>query len=158
MTEPRPVLDQVLDHLVYGPLGALAALRDELPKLAAQGRREVQVAKMFGQFAVEQGRRELDKRIRPPEPTAPAAPKESRPAASSAAADPLPPTEPEPAHDPIAAETLAIAEYDSLAASQVVARLAALAAGELDAIERYETAGRARRTILGKIAQLRSSR
>jgi hypothetical protein len=39
----------------------------------------------------------------------------------------------------------------------VVARLAALSPAELARIEAYETAGRGRRTILGKIAQLRAS-
>ena len=51
--------------------------------------------------------------------------------------------------------TLAIPSYDQLAASQVVARLAGLDAGELDEIEAYEQAHRARRTVLSRISQLR---
>lgn len=51
---------------------------------------------------------------------------------------------------------LPIGGYDSLAASQVVGRLGTLTDAELDAIEAYETAHRARRTILGKINQLRA--
>ncbi len=50
---------------------------------------------------------------------------------------------------------LPIDGYDSLAASQVVGRLGTLTDAELDAIKAYETAHRARRTILGKINQLR---
>jgi hypothetical protein len=53
--------------------------------------------------------------------------------------------------------TLPISDYDSLAASHVVARLSALGPAELDSIGAYEAANRGRRTILGKIQQLRSS-
>ena len=53
-----------------------------------------------------------------------------------------------------AADTLAIPGYDTLAASQVVQRLASLDARELEAIRRYEVATRGRRTILHRITQL----
>ncbi len=53
-----------------------------------------------------------------------------------------------------AVASLAVPDYDSLAASQVIARLAALAPAELEAVRRYEDATRGRRTILGRIAQL----
>lgn len=52
------------------------------------------------------------------------------------------------------ATTLGIPDYDELSASQVVQRLDGLQAGELDAVRAYETAHRARRTILFKIEQL----
>ncbi|MGD9702651.1 MAG: hypothetical protein AB7Q42_14455 [Acidimicrobiia bacterium] len=54
------------------------------------------------------------------------------------------------------AAALAISDYDSLAASQVVARLDALGPAELAAIGRYEAAKRGRRTILGKVQQLQA--
>jgi hypothetical protein len=49
---------------------------------------------------------------------------------------------------------LGIQDYDELSASQVVERLDGLQATELDAVRAYETAHRARRTILFKIEQL----
>lgn len=52
---------------------------------------------------------------------------------------------------------LAIPDYDGLAASQIIERLEGLDAGELDAVDAYERATRARRTVLGKIAILRAS-
>jgi hypothetical protein len=58
---------------------------------------------------------------------------------------------------PVSAE-LAIPGYDSLSASQVVQRLAGLAPDELEAVRRYEAAGRGRRTILNKIVQLQTGR
>ena len=61
---------------------------------------------------------------------------------------------------PRAAETiptladLPIPGYDLLSASQVIERLTGLARPELFAVRAYETAHRARTTILGKISQL----
>ena len=52
------------------------------------------------------------------------------------------------------AVTLPIEEYESLAASQVVARLASLRPDELAVVRDFEAAHRGRRTILGKIDQL----
>ena len=60
--------------------------------------------------------------------------------------------------DAPAAEALPIEEYESLAASQVVARLAGLTPAELADVERFERAHRGRRTVLGKIEQLLPAR
>lgn len=61
--------------------------------------------------------------------------------------------------DPPAPEAtdLPIPGYDTLAASQVVQRLASLRPDELDAVRRYEVATRGRRTILHRIGQLTSA-
>ncbi len=53
---------------------------------------------------------------------------------------------------------LPIDDYESLAASQVVSRLERLDPEALAVIEEFELAHRGRRTILGKIEQLRASR
>ena len=49
---------------------------------------------------------------------------------------------------------LPVQDYDSLAASQVVPRLATLATDELLAVQAYESAHRNRQTILNRVAQL----
>jgi hypothetical protein len=49
---------------------------------------------------------------------------------------------------------LPIEDYESLAASHVVDRLATLTPAELRDVEEFETAHRGRRTILGRIEQL----
>ena len=51
---------------------------------------------------------------------------------------------------------LAITDYDSLSASQVVTRLPGLTLDELEAVRAYEAAHRGRKTILNKVAQLQS--
>jgi hypothetical protein len=64
-------------------------------------------------------------------------------------------TDERPAADTrLRADELPIEEYQSLAASQVVARLPALTSDELGEVRRYEAAHRGRRTVLGRIDQL----
>lgn len=53
---------------------------------------------------------------------------------------------------------LPLEDYESLAASQVVHRLERLPRDDLDRIEAFEKAHRGRRTVLGKIEQLRHRR
>jgi len=48
----------------------------------------------------------------------------------------------------------ALADYDTLSASQVVRRLESLGPEELDAVRRYEGSTRNRRTILNRAGQL----
>lgn len=60
----------------------------------------------------------------------------------------------EPVGEP--ADEVPIEGYDSLAASQVVLRLGSLTMSELQVVATYEGAHRARRTVLGKIAQLQA--
>lgn len=76
----------------------------------------------------------------------------------SATVTPIRSTAPEPgptvpADLPVESD-LPVPDYDSLAASQVVPRLASLSADELVAVGAYERAHRNRQTILNKVAQL----
>ena len=77
-------------------------------------------------------------------------------AAGSAEPPPAPPSPERPAPDPAAAAIVAgaLADYDTLSASQVVRRLESLGAEELDAVRRYEASTRNRRTILNRAGQL----
>jgi len=166
----RPV-DQLLDLFVYAPLGFVLNLDEVVPQLIEKGHQQVNMARMFGQFAVQTGTEEVKKRVermaeRGPAPAAhaPSAPEPSSaptPAPSSApvaAADATAAAASAPASGPgdaaPAVADLAIPDYDSLAASQVVPRLEGLSSAERDAVRRYETAHRHRKTILSKLAQL----
>ena len=171
MADDKTPLERLIETAVFAPLGIAAMVREELPKLVARGHQEANMAKAMGQFAVMFGRQELEKRLkqvaeRPAQTHAPASPvAPSPPTAPASAAAPAPPKpKPRPAasgngsavtvHD---ANNLAIPGYDSLSASQVVERLAGLNAEELEAIGSYEAAGRGRRTILNRVAQLRGA-
>jgi hypothetical protein len=74
MTDERSPIEAALDLLVYAPLGLAATAAEQFPKLAAKGRAQVEgritVARMVGQLAVAQGRKEVERRLgqgaRPP--------------------------------------------------------------------------------------------
>jgi hypothetical protein len=76
--------------------------------------------------------------------------------ARSAEPPPASPGPERPAPDPAAAAVVAgaLADYDTLSASQVVRRLESLGPEELDAVRRYEASTRNRRTILNRAGQL----
>ncbi len=174
MADEKNPLERIIEAAVFAPLGIAAMVRDELDKLVARGHQEANMAKMMGQFAVKQGRDELEKLLKqvaerpPPTRTAQTsprpAPSPTKPSAPAAPPAPAAPSTPVSAaagngsavtvHD---AQNLAIPGYDSLSASQVVERLAGLNAEELEAIGSYESAGRGRRTILNRVAQLRTA-
>jgi hypothetical protein len=80
---------------------------------------------------------------------------ESPQAPSAAPPSPPAPTA-EAAVDVPSEADLPIQDYDSLAASQVVPRLATLSAPELETIRSYEAGTRHRQTILNRVAQLLS--
>jgi hypothetical protein len=179
---PKP-LDTALDLLVYAPVGVAMTVAEELPKMAAKGRSRVTtqltMARVVGQFAVTKGRQEVEKRLAPPAPSRTGSPGAAPPASEvqpvsgsdemtgeeppangkseGAAAGPVPADRPLGAGwhvDAPPAGTLAIPGYDSLAASQVVQRLAGLSGEELAEVGLYERAHRGRRTILNRIDQL----
>ncbi|MGA9278386.1 hypothetical protein [Ilumatobacter sp.] len=54
----------------------------------------------------------------------------------------------------VRSDELALPDYDTLPAIDIVAKLATLGVEDRTAIERYESAHRRRRTVLGKLAQL----
>ena len=166
MTSRQDPAEQLLDLLVYAPLGLLLEARDLVPKLADKGRQrlggQVTVARMIGELAVRQGQRRAERviqrlREQPPRPPSPGAeaggPVDGHRPEPSAAATPSSAASP-PAGD---AASLAIPGYDTLSASQVVPRLEGLSADELAAIRAYESGTRARKTVLTRIDQLLGS-
>lgn len=167
----KPSVEAALDLFVYAPLGFALEARGLLPKFVERGKNQVTMAKMVGQFAVQQGQVEANKRLGPvqeqvetvladlglvprPSPSAPA-PDPAPDVAPAPVVEVVPDPEPEPA-PALDASELAIPDYDSLAASQVVPRLRALGPDELEAVRAYEAAGRGRKTILNRIAQLQA--
>ena len=91
-----------------------------------------------------------------------AAARRRRAPSAGATADTPPPApgSERPAPDPAAAAIVdgALADYDTLSASQVVRRLESLGSDELRAVQRYEASTRNRRTILNRAGQLLDER
>jgi len=178
----RPLFDQVLDYAVFAPVGAAVRIAEDLPGLVDKGRArlggQIASARVLGRFAVGTarqragalldpltgplnalvrqlvGERGPEETVEPMEPTPPdttsppsgARDGEARSGAAARDRGPSP-----------SVEDLAVPGYDSLAASQVVPRLGGLADEELADVRRYEETHRARRTILGRIAQLEAA-
>lgn len=165
VSDPKHPVEQAVEYALYAPLGFALEARRLLPTFVARGRQQVQMAKVIGQFAVTQGEKEAKVRLTKAQEQAEAILAElglrggaavgtaSEQSARAAAATPAT-AAPAPARSSAASAELSIADYDSLAASQVIPRLEGLAADELEAVRRYETDHRGRKTILGKIAQL----
>jgi hypothetical protein len=172
------LVDQAADLFLFAPIGLFFEGPSLLPKLAEQGRVHARNARLFGQFAVRHGEAELRRRVgdieqqaegvlrmfgvlpedEPPAPGGPGAPDGARPVTVD---EPLsgnghgrPATVAVPTGPDV--DELAIPDYDSLSASQVVTRLEGLTPGELEAVRSYESANRGRKTILNKVAQLQA--
>ena len=156
--------------LVYAPLGLLLEAGEMVPRLADKGRRrmggQVTVARMIGEMAVRQGRRQAVKLVsQVRDQTGPGFDADAgttRSGSGPSAGQPVVTRPGRPRTDSPAAATpapgaLAIPGYDTLAASQVLPRLEGLSAEELTAVEQYEGANRARKTVLSRIAQLRGA-
>lgn len=154
---------KALDAFVYAPIGLLFDGPEVFPQLVEKGRSHVAAARMIGEFTVNTGQNELRKRFEQgseqlldllgglglapdgrTEPREPARPTR----AATETVDPVDAPPPTPPPD------LAIPDYDTLSASQVVKRLAGLAPDELEAVRAHESANRGRKTILNKVAQL----
>ena len=170
MSDDKTPLDVLLDLTVFGPIGFVTEAHRLVPELAAKGREtvesQVKVARMVGQFAVQRGQREAAKFVERLRPSSPAPRTDAKPTTPPAATngevvaesvDEVIPVRVEASTRPSAVRAdLAIADYDSLAASQVLPLLDNLSPAELDAVQAYESAYRKRKTILGRIAQIQS--
>ncbi len=163
----RPPVERLLDLAVYAPIGMYTALKEQLPAYTRQGRQVVEnrvmLARFIGQMAVQQGRREIDKRLAERRPPASGAvvdtvAHEAAPAPTGAAGSAAVDAAASAAIDTVpGADSLAIPGYESLPAVNVVQRLATLTPDEVEQIRRFEVANRGRRTILAKIDVLQGA-
>ena len=175
MSDDKNPLDQLLDLCLFGPIGLLVAARARYPELVEQGRQQLEGHAAIGRFAArhvaDKGKKAGRALAKLREAQAAPGDGDGDGAATSPGASDRAPTIPHTIaaeevipvrHDDddpttagsVAADELAIPSYDSLAASQVVQRLEGLTSDELEAVRRYEVAHRARKTVLGKVAQL----
>jgi len=148
----------MLDACIFAPVGVAVTVIEDLPGLIGKGRgrveQEISNARVAGQYVVGrlQSRltEQLDGMVHNANGSVPVPPEEQ------AEAPTFTPTPVRPAPD--AADTAmvgaALADYDTLSASQVVRRLESLGPDELRAVQRYEAATRNRRTILNRAGQL----
>jgi hypothetical protein len=154
----RSPLRRSFDVCLVAPVGVAVSVAEELPELIAEGRRRLELqlgnALFVGRFVVNQKQRELSARL--DALLGNGAPRKVDDATGTAESAPPPPGPERRAPDPAAAAIVAgaLADYDTLSASQVVRRLESLGPAELDAVRRYEASTRNRRTILNRAGQL----
>jgi hypothetical protein len=170
--DDRPVTEQALDLLVFGPIGLAMYVRDTAPSFlklfVARGRSVVDdqrktveghlgQARSVGEVASAYGGPQVWRVVSDRIAQARSRAEDALEALGTLTTTGEAPAAPPEPRRPAAGGTgtgLAIPDYDELSASQVVDRLEGLSRGELDAIRDYETRHRARNTVLGKIEQL----
>jgi len=150
---------QLLDLLVYAPVGIALDVVDNLPKYVERGKSQVTIGRFLAKTAAKKGGSTIEN-------VAERFINEAGQVVVDIFGIDLTPDE-DTADEPVVKATaqieaadaeLPIAEYDSQAAAQIVKLLAQLTPEERDQIEAHELAGRNRVTILRKIAQLRDAK
>ena len=152
---------RALDACIFAPVGVAVTVMEDLPGLVDKGRgrveQEISNARVAGEYVVGRLQRRLTERLEGIVPRArtngsdPQTPEE--PAETRLAVTPTP-VRPGPDIADTTTVGAALADYDTLSASQVVRRLESLGPDELRAVQRYEAATRNRRTILNRAGQL----
>lgn len=158
MTRPGPTqVERLAAAAFYAPIGLGAQIVGDLPATVGKAKQQIALARFIGKMAVDQGAKQLRERLSPaavpPEP-APNPPRVVE-VVSVAQAEPIELATVEQAT--VEVEALALPDYDQLPAAHIVGKLHGLTQAERDSIELYETAGRHRRTVLGKLDQLRKA-
>ena len=152
--------DQLVDLLIYAPVGLALEAVDNLPKYIQRGKSQVTLGRFVARAAAKKGTstiESLGERVVQE--------------AGQVIVDlfgidlsPRPDTGdgdedvPRPPSSPSASSTLPIAEYDSQAAAQIITLLTQLSEEEREVIAAHERLGRNRVTILRKIEQLRETK
>lgn len=145
MSDDERLADQVMDLLVYAPIGLALEARQLLPKLAERGRGQIALTRLAGKIATDRGQGEARKLVDQVIAVA------GTVLAGDGGDPPVADDETVLTGDDSA---LPIDGYDGLSAPQLLPFLPPLSADELDAILRYEQAHRSRTTVINRIRQL----
>lgn len=137
-----------VDIIVFAPIGLGTVLVEDGPAAVRRAQQELRNARFVGRIAVDRGVAGLRRRI--DDVATPTTPEiiGIEPAADRT---PLEPSSPDADLDP---DGLALPDYDTLPAIDIVDKLEHLTVAERVSIGEYEQAHRRRRTVLGKLAQL----
>jgi hypothetical protein len=153
MTRRGPTqVERLAAAVFYAPIGLGAQLVGDLPATVGKAKQQIVLARFIGKMAVDHGAKQLRERLSPT-----VVPAEQPGPQTVVQAVPVATAEPELAMAEVEVETLALPDYDQLPAAHIVGKLEGLTQAERNVIELYETAGRHRRTVLGKLDQLREA-
>lgn len=166
---PSTSVERLFAAALYAPIGLGAQLVDDVPRAVSKARQQIVLARFLGKMVVDQGSKALRDRLESGT---------GQPTPSSGldvAGEMLVATEPpdrvgtddsdgvgstkrvadRDVSDDVSVDDIALPDYDQLPAAHIVGKLAGLTQGERNQIERYELAHRHRRTVLGKLDQVR---
>jgi hypothetical protein len=153
MTRPATThVERLAAAVFYAPIGLGTQLVGDLPATMGKAKQQIALARFIGKMAVDQGAKQLRERLS----SAPLPPERSPEPPRVAEVVPVAAVEPAELAT-VEVEVLALPDYDQLPAAHIVGKLEGLTQLERDSIELYETAGRHRRTVLGKLDQLRKA-
>ena len=158
-------IDQVVDTVLYAPLGLLYEHEEIIPQLVKRGKSQVQLAKLLGKAAIDKekpeatfsnvanmvnsavarGVTEVGTRIG----LAPDMPKQSSDSKDSQTDEPQKTSEAEAEQT-----TFPIKNYDDLRAKDIVKMLDDLSSDQLATVKAYEQKNRQRKTVLAKLDRL----
>jgi hypothetical protein len=146
MNAPDRLTDQILDLMVYAPIGLALEAKELLPKLADRGRGQMALTRLAGKVAADRSQSEVRNVVHQVVDAVGAVLGED-------------PSDPDPAAetgdlDLTVDQVLPIDDYDTLSAPQLLPHLAPLSAVELDEVLTYEQAHRSRATVINRIRQL----
>lgn len=143
--DPTVIARATVDVLVFAPLGLGAKIVDDAPGAVKRARQELSNARFIGRIAVDQGVAQLRTKL-----------SASTTSDLQTAEVPATATSIDVAiqADLVSADDLALPDYDTLPAIDIVAKLETLSVGEREAIASYESSNRQRRTVMGKLSQL----
>jgi hypothetical protein len=156
----RTPRDQLVDLLVYAPIGLALEARELLPRLVERGKGQVVLAQLLGRVAAERGRAEMSEKITRIVPgteataSPPSPPGDVRPLRSTEEIGPD-----EVATDPERSSGIdaVVPGYDALPAAEIVRELGDLDPSQLEVVRLHEQANRRRVTVLNKIDRLRQA-
>ncbi len=162
MTTDREPIERLVERALFAPLDLTIRVVHELPAIIERAERHLVLTRFVGRLAVDRCAAEVRRRLDSDARTAPTGAtgdhRDEVPARDGTAgrrrSGATPARSRGDATTPQASE-LALPDYEHLPAAHVVAKLSGLRQSERDAIEAFETAHRHRRTILGKLEQLR---
>lgn len=144
MTDDDRRSEQLLDLLVYMPIGLALEAKELLPKLADRGRGQVALTRLAGKVASAKGQSEARKVFDQVTDVVETLLTTDDPA------EPAAPTSP----TVVDTSDLPIAGYDELTAAKVLPKLKKLSAGDLATVLAYEQSHRSRATVINRIRQL----
>lgn len=168
-TDGNPA-EQLIELLLYAPIGLLYEYQEILPKLVKRGKSQVQIARIMGQMAVSRSQSdparavgdlatlastivakvvtELGTQIGLAPDKAPA--EGQAPSAEPGAVNDKVDAEPQPA------KPLPVARYDELTAREIIPLLEDLTTDQRERVAAHERSNRKRKTVLAKLDRLAS--